>query len=152
MRTRPIGIGIESSPDRVIASISRFSQPERVICYVDSTIDDTISYPCPVIRDQEPGVRMISDLSTGIISAAIRGTLPSDTTLSALKKACEVPELERIVLLETASGIKFFLAPVGIDEGWTIKQKLSLIRKGERDCCQVWSFRYSRNTFRRKTE
>jgi putative methanogen marker protein 4 len=75
---------------------------------------------------------MISDLKEGIIDAAVRGTLASNTTLLALKQACQVAELERIVLLETASGKKFFLAPVGVDEGWTVKQKLSLIEKGKK--------------------
>ena len=40
----------------------------------------------------------------GTIRAAIRGTLPANATLSALKKAAGVDHLERIALLETAGG------------------------------------------------
>jgi putative methanogen marker protein 4 len=64
------------------------------------------------------------------LKAAVRGTLPANSTLSALKKACGVDHLERIALLETPRGNRFLLAPVGVDEGWTISQKLSFIKKG----------------------
>jgi len=42
-----------------------------------------------------------------------------------------VDHLERIALLETARGKKFLLAPVGVDEGWTVAEKLELIKKGK---------------------
>ena len=67
---------------------------------------------------------------TGAIDAAVRGTLPAKATLQALKTAAGVDHLERIALLETADGKKFLFAPVGIDEGWTVADKLALIRKG----------------------
>ena len=38
--------------------------------------------------------------------------------------------LERIALLETVNGKKFLLTPVGVDEGWTVAEKLELIDKG----------------------
>ena len=73
---------------------------------------------------------MIDDLVSGKIDAAVRGTLPANATLKALKKAEGVDHLERIALLETVSGKKFLLTPVGVDEGWTVPEKLELIRKG----------------------
>ena len=66
----------------------------------------------------------------GRIDAAVRGTLPANTTLRALKKAEGVTHLERIALLETVNGKKFLLTPVGVDEGWTVPEKLELIKKG----------------------
>ena len=41
-----------------------------------------------------------------------------------------VDHLERIALLETVHGKKFLLTPVGVDEGWTVPEKLELIKKG----------------------
>jgi putative methanogen marker protein 4 len=84
-----------------------------------------------VVEDQEPELAMIRDLVSGKIDAAVRGTLPSSVTLKALKKAEGVDHLERIALLETAYGKKFLLTPVGVDEGWTVPEKLELIRKGK---------------------
>ena len=66
----------------------------------------------------------------GRIDAAVRGTLPANDTLRALKKAEGIDHLERIALLETSCGKKFLLAPVGVDEGWTVPEKLELIKKG----------------------
>ncbi len=66
----------------------------------------------------------------GIIRAAVRGTLPANATLSALKKAAGVDHLERIALLETAGGKKFLLAPVGVDEGWSVAEKVTFVTKG----------------------
>ena len=126
-----IGIGIESSPETVIRSIQKVAHPEKVTCYIDPSLESRYSYPCQIIVDQNPGERMIKDLCCGKIRAAVRGTLPASSTLLTLKKACKVSDLERIVLLETSVGKKFFLAPVGIDEGWTITQKLSLIQRGQ---------------------
>ena len=130
MRTDWIGIGVASDPDRVIRSILQFPNPEQIICYTTKQIALEHSFPTRVIIDSEPGHRMIADLISGDLSAAVRGTLPSHTTLSVLKKGCDVSELERIVLLETGTGKKFFLAPVGVDEGWTLDQKISLIQRG----------------------
>ncbi|NYT05003.1 MAG: methanogenesis marker protein Mmp4/MtxX [Methanomicrobiales archaeon] len=60
------------------------------------------------------------------------GTLPANSTLAALKEAFAVERLERVALLETAAGKRFFLAPVGVDEGWTVFDKCSLIAGARR--------------------
>jgi putative methanogen marker protein 4 len=66
----------------------------------------------------------------GRIDAAVRGTLPANATLKALKSAEGVDHLERIALLETVRGKKFLLTPVGVDEGWTVAEKLEMVKKG----------------------
>jgi putative methanogen marker protein 4 len=131
MRNDLIGIGVASDPIRVIESILRFPNPEKIVSYTDRQTAREYSFPSRVIIDPEPSIRLIADLISGELAAAVRGTLSSRITLSALKKACMIPELERIVLLETESGNRFFLAPVGVDEGWTLEQKISLLQKGK---------------------
>jgi putative methanogen marker protein 4 len=76
----------------------------------------------------DPAATMIADLIEGRIAGAVRGTLPASHTLSLLKSASGVNYLLRIALLETAGGKKFLLAPVGIDEGWSVGQKVELAR------------------------
>ncbi|HWQ62803.1 MAG TPA: methanogenesis marker protein Mmp4/MtxX [Methanospirillum sp.] len=127
-----IGIGVSSDPERVIRSIINCNFSDRVVCYTDPDIAIQFSFPCLVRTTDQPGEKLVSDLETGQISAAVRGTLPATQTLSALKLAYGVRELERIVLLESAQGKQFFLAPVGIDEGWTVSQKISLIKRGNK--------------------
>ncbi len=100
-------------------------------------------------ESETPESALVSDLMTGAIDAAVRGTLPANATLQALRAAAGVNHLERIALLETAGGKKFLFAPVGIDEGWTVADKLALIRKGRLDCPPVRPSGESRRPLRR---
>ncbi|MEN6610922.1 MAG: phosphotransacetylase, partial [Methanoregulaceae archaeon] len=81
-------------------------------------------------ESSNPDAALVSDLITGTINAAVRGSLPGEITLQMLRAAAGVTHLERVALLETAEGKKFMFAPVGIAEGWTITEKLALIQKG----------------------
>jgi putative methanogen marker protein 4 len=129
---RRIGIGIEKDPDTVIASANRANGPFETICYCRPGTADTKTARKNVHFSEHPHPEqaLVDDLVTGKIDAAVRGTLPSNTTLKALKKAMGVDHLERIALLETVKGKKFLLTPVGVDEGWTVAEKLELIKKG----------------------
>ena len=61
------------------------------------------------------------------IDAAVRGSLTSSTIMAKIKKIYK--EVYRASLLEV-DGHKFLLAPVGIDEGDTLKQKENIILYG----------------------
>ena len=128
-----IGIGIADDPEEVIGSVLELAGKFEIFCYCRPGVvagkpgDSTIH----IIECSCPEQAMIDDLVSGKINAAVRGTLPSNATLKALKKAEGVDHLERIALLETATGKKFLLTPVGVDEGWTVPEKLELIRKGK---------------------
>jgi len=127
-----IGIGIFEDPDKVIASAITVSRTCGICCYccpgvISKKPKETF---VQIVESAHPGKAMIDDLMAGKIDAAVRGTLPASTTLKALKTAEGVDHLERIALLETAHGKKFLLTPVGVDEGWTVPEKLELIRKG----------------------
>lgn len=84
-----------------------------------------------IVIDPEPSLRLVSDLHEGRIDAGIRGSLPANETLSLLKRAFRVDQLERIALLETRGGVRFLLAPVGVDEGWTVAERCTLARKAQ---------------------
>jgi putative methanogen marker protein 4 len=127
-----IGIGIAEDPEKVIASANRVSGPFETVCYCcPGTADKkTAQQYVHFFEHPHPEQALVDDLVTGKIDAAVRGTLPSNSTLKALKKAMGVDHLERIALLETVKGKKFLLTPVGVDEGWTVAEKLELIKKG----------------------
>jgi putative methanogen marker protein 4 len=129
---KKIGIGIGADAGKVIDSACRVDVPCDIICYC-RTGSATVPSGHPRVRIIESGVpeaALIADLMAGVIDAAVRGTLPANATLQALKAAAGVNHLERIALLETAGGKKFLFAPVGIDEGWTVADKIALIKKG----------------------
>ena len=129
---RRIGIGIEQDPEKVIASANRVSGQFETICYCRPGVADkkTARKNVTIFEHPHPEQALVDDLVSDKINAAVRGTLPSNATLKALKKAMGVDHLERIALLETFHGKKFLLTPVGVDEGWTVPEKLELIKKG----------------------
>jgi putative methanogen marker protein 4 len=127
-----IGIGIGDDADKVIESAGRVTGPFEIIgyCRPGTAGNRPEGSGITIHETPEPEHALVSDLMSGTIDAAVRGTLPANATLKALKTAAGVDHLERIALLETANGKKFLLAPVGVDEGWTVKDKLELVRKG----------------------
>jgi len=132
MSIKNIGIGAGEESRKVVASISESGVSSRIIVYSGS---GKVQLPLPpecVIRESpDPGFSLANDLAAGRIDAAIRGTLPAHHTLTALKTAFGVPHLERAALLETSDGHRFFLAPVGVDEGWTVSEKVALAHKAK---------------------
>ncbi len=129
---RRIGIGVADDAGKVVAGIPDFSGSCEVTCYCRPGTFAEIPLPenVRIFEHPLPEQALVDDLAAGTIDAAVRGTLPSNSTLKALKIAMGVDHLERIALLETARGRKFLLAPVGVDEGWTVNDKTELIRKG----------------------
>jgi len=70
--------------------------------------------------------RLAKDLKGGKIDAAVRGDMSSSKLLPILKDVFKMPEVQRTVLLEPEGKKMIFVAPVGIDEGWTVPQKYEL--------------------------
>jgi putative methanogen marker protein 4 len=130
---RRIGIGIAGDPEKVIGSAVSVAGSVEVTCYCRPGTLSTkpVGPSVQVVEHPLPEQAIVDDLMAGRIDAAVRGTLPSNATLRALKLAAGVDHLERIALLETVHGKKFLLTPVGVDEGWTVPEKLELIRKGQ---------------------
>jgi len=127
---RHIGIGIGKDADKVLASIVPLPDEIEIRGYCLPGVFRTPTISIQVVEDEKAEELMVEDLMAGRLDAAVRGTLPANSTLRALRQAAGVSSLERIALLETAEGKKFLLAPVGVDEGWTVSQRLDLIRKG----------------------
>ncbi|MCK9591687.1 MAG: methanogenesis marker protein Mmp4/MtxX [Methanoregula sp.] len=129
---RRIGIGIAEDAQKVIDSANSVRGKFITVCYCRPGIvgKNSIGNTVQVVEHENPGQMLIDDLMAGTIDAAVRGTLPANSTLMALKIAQGVDHLERIALLETVQGKKFLLTPVGVDEGWTVPEKLELIKKG----------------------
>jgi len=73
--------------------------------------------------------KLIDDLYSGVIDAAVRGDMSSTELLHLLKEKAGVEQLERLVIMEPRTGSAFFMAPVGIDEGWTVEEKFRMTVK-----------------------
>lgn len=128
-----LGIGCGADPEKVVRSAEQIATADiRVRCYccTDAGASLTSGPFVELVPGSTPSEQIVDDLVSGKIDAAVRGTLPANQTLRHLKTACCVSRLERIALLETPDHRMFFLAPVGVDEGWTIEEKVSLVRDG----------------------
>lgn len=125
-----LGIGVASPGD--LAGIRRavdgLGPGVTVRLYGPETLGDDGSRDLALFTD--PAAALVNDLVHHRIEGAVRGTLSASYTLRILREAAGVDHLERVALLETASGRLFFLAPVGVDEGWTVAEKVALIRRG----------------------
>ena len=128
---KKIGIGIGEDIEKVISSVINSGISDHVNLYCKPGTIGHKTSKFAIHTASFPEQDLVKDLMDGTIRAAVRGTLPANTTLSALKTAAGVDHLERIALLETAGGKKFLLAPVGVDEGWSVTEKIALVRKGK---------------------
>jgi len=93
---------------------------------VERSVEAMKQYDVVIYDDPE---KLADDLAEGRIDAAIRGDMSSSVLLPILKKRLGVTALERIVFLELLNGKMIIMAPVGIDEGWTVGQRAELARK-----------------------
>jgi putative methanogen marker protein 4 len=124
-----IGIGAGGDIGKVLAAAGGAPPGIEVSCYAGREQAAGIRDPCLVLSDR-PGEALVEALMDGEIDAAVRGSLPSNTTLRALKQATGVDHLLRIALLSTRRGRRFLLAPVGVDEGWTVEEKVEIVERG----------------------
>jgi putative methanogen marker protein 4 len=73
---------------------------------------------------------LISLLKTGEVDAAVRGTCKASKALREINVQFKPERIGRMALLETVNGHEFFFAPVGIDEGNTLEERIFLINEG----------------------
>uniref|UniRef100_A0A7C3YDT6 Phosphotransacetylase n=1 Tax=Geoglobus ahangari TaxID=113653 RepID=A0A7C3YDT6_9EURY len=78
---------------------------------------------------EETEKTLIDLLKKGEVDAAIRGTARASKILEILRRDFTT---YRIALLETANGKLFLLAPVGVDEGKSVKEKLIMIEEAKK--------------------
>ncbi|MCP1663217.1 MAG: phosphotransacetylase [Methanocalculus sp. MSAO_Arc1] len=127
-----IGIGASGDPQNVLwAAKKAAAQGIGIVIYTTEEIPDPEISGISMHVSKTPETTMIDALVKNEIDGAVRGTLPANSTLRHLREQTGAGHLERIAVLETAGGDRFLLAPVGIDEGWTVGSKLDLIQKAK---------------------
>jgi len=125
-----VGLGATSPDEKILATVRAVGREVDFILFSRPGTAGSFGEGVTVVEAEEPEAALIDALAAGRIDAAVRGTLPASSTLAALKLAASVDHLERIALLETADGHLFLLAPVGVDEGWTVAEKVRFVERG----------------------
>lgn len=98
--------------------------------YYNIKDEEPLSLPFQIIDTEMPEDELVSLLVSGKVDAAIRGTAKASDSLSNLKKACHINKIHRIAILLAKDENPHFFAPVGIDEGTTIEDKVEFICLG----------------------
>ncbi len=80
----------------------------------------------PQVTADDPEAALISLLKDGRVDGLVRGSLSASQTLKDLKATFGLKQLMRVSLLKAPGGRFFFFAPVGVDEGWTVPEKVEL--------------------------
>ena len=128
-----IGIGCGVDAKKVVQSAGAAASPDvEIVCYLKTGEEFSAPEHVSFVYSDVPEQELVNDLFAKRLDAAVRGSLPANDTLKYLKSVYGVPRLERIALLETAAGQQFFFAPVGVDEGWTVAEKVSFVEDGRR--------------------
>ncbi len=125
-----IGIGIGTVSEKLINSVQEAQKFADVVLIGDEKQIKATGTELEIIQSTEPSKKIVELLVGGEIDGAVRGTLSATKTLSALKSSLGIKKLYRAALMETAEGIPFFLAPVGIDEGNSVDDKVELVKRG----------------------
>ncbi len=100
----------------------------------DSGQNDNVQKSCRIVLENglaEPEifsdpVKMLDSLKSGNIDGAVRGTLSAKDTLSRLKSQFGVNSIQRIAVMIMDDEKIVLLAPVGIDEGQSVREKKEL--------------------------
>ncbi|MCD6164371.1 MAG: methanogenesis marker protein Mmp4/MtxX [Candidatus Odinarchaeota archaeon] len=83
-----------------------------------------------IFMSSKPEEDMVRALIEHDFDAAVRGSLGASKILLSLKEKLNLSKVFRLALLESANGQQFFFAPVGIDEGENIGEKLVFVEEG----------------------
>jgi putative methanogen marker protein 4 len=124
-----IGLGIGEISEKIIRSAQTAGEYADVVLVGNEKDIKAIGTDLEIIHSNEAPKKLVELLLSGKIDGAVRGTLSATKTLSELKRSLKIKKLYRVALLETADGKPFFLAPVGIDEGNSIDDKVELVKR-----------------------
>lgn len=121
-----VAIGIRDPTKKIIANAEEANDQgfAEVVLVGDEQEISSLGTHLEIVGTSEPEKVMVDLLVSGYVDAAVRGTAQASNTLSYLKKTLKMEKLHRVALLTTADGNPFFIAPVGIDEGEDLADKM----------------------------
>lgn len=78
------------------------------------------------VTSPEPEQRLVEMMKNGDVKGIVRGSLDINPVMTALKTHYGIQKLLRLAILKAPSGFPFLFAPVGIDDAWTLREKVRL--------------------------
>jgi len=124
-RRARIGIGVDGGGSDIIAGIEEAIEYAEIVMVGDPGPDCEIGQKqLELVQTEDPASALVDLLEKGEIDGAVRGNLSATRVMKKIAKTFEV-RVRRLSLLALPEW-SFFLAPVGIDEGDSISDRLNL--------------------------
>ncbi len=127
-RRARIGIGVDGGGPELVARIEEALEFAEIVMVGDPGPGCDSGRRLEQIRAEDPATALVDLLKKGEIDGAVRGNLSATKVMREVSKTFGV-RVRRLSLL-ALPGWSFFLAPVGIDEGDSISDRLNLAVMG----------------------
>lgn len=118
-----VGVGSEYA-DKTIQGAERAAESGFADVVLVGRTPMNTSLPHVVAGDPEHA--LIGLLKDKQVDGIVRGSLSASTTLKYLKERMGIKKVMRVSLLKAPPERFFFFAPVGVDEGWTVEDRVEL--------------------------
>jgi len=125
-----VAIGVRDPTEKMLASATAAQDAgfAQVVLVGNKQEIQEIGTELEIVDTDNPEKVLGDILASKEVDAAVRGTAHASETLAHLKEVLGMDKLHRLALLTTNDEIPFFLAPVGIDEGNDVADKIEFIR------------------------
>jgi len=125
-----VAIGVRDPTEKMLASAEAAQDAgfAQVVLVGNKQEIEGIGTDLEIVDTDNPEKVLGDLLASKEVDAAVRGTAHASETLAHLKEVLGMEKLHRLALLTTNNEIPFFLAPVGIDEGNDVADKIEFIR------------------------
>ncbi|MEM4949244.1 MAG: methanogenesis marker protein Mmp4/MtxX [Candidatus Jordarchaeales archaeon] len=120
-----VGVGDWKGAVRVVSGVKQASEIVDVVLVGAPELEGRVGYE-PFYQSREPERKLLELLVSGEVDGVVRGGLSASTFLKHVKQTFKVEKILRIALLEDAAGHQFMFSPVGVDEGESVEEKISL--------------------------
>ncbi|WP_456370723.1 methanogenesis marker protein Mmp4/MtxX [Geoglobus sp.] len=109
---------------RVAIGLYRFDETSEERVKRAAKIAEEFADVVVVDEGENTEKELLGIVKEGEVDAVVRGTGRASKLLEIVRREYEP---SRIAVLETARGKLFLLAPVGVDEGWSVEEKLRIV-------------------------
>lgn len=121
-----IGIGIQSPDADLISELQEATEYADLLLVGDPCCDCALDYITP----DDTASELVNLLARGEIDGAVRGNISASKAMKTLSSRFRI-RIRRMALFDLGQWT-FFLAPVGIDEGEALADKIDLAQSGAR--------------------